>query len=653
MFSKAVHVATQLVKPQPPAALAMENASVQATTPLGSLTRGSAKTADFLVRVFSPKKTEYSFKSKRDGKLVEKVRFSCILIGVDGSHYCEAGVKTTTDDVKAALEKFKHGTAWRISGVCFDGYSREEYLHTSVRLAVDLKRTRCSPVLRGTEDEKSLALAPAPQITIANVAGIKSKRCFDVIALVREISETRTPVGHPPVANVCLVDGTTTNTSKTAEVVVAVWGTENITLCQKHVGEPLLFLNVAAKHAGELELNLWTDRLIVADCQCEKMDSLNTKAAETGFADDRELLTSKHVSTWDPDRADQDVLNQEALMSCCALLQLASDDASVAMPQILQVNGMRLEEPEAGDSVVETTGVRLFFTTLARDFSCSCKVGVSEAAALSLSGLSTMAEFQDAHAAGTLCFPPFANCRIRRRTKEVTNGESLEGKTFVNTTVVAATPLSLQITQAPNTSHNTILEILKQCPESRDAMLAVRLSEVSSCPFYGLRVEYNSLGKAGSAPQPTRNCQVAVALACATQKSRCLKVANGFLVSTSGVKDALEDEEDPKTVEVRGYCSMDNVLEFKMDPPARAAERVCLLLITAAAPDALTVHSVTHIDPSAVHEAKYFIKKMRTLGMRAEYVEPDGVKRMCDWTNTPESAKRCRTLAEHPTGESL
>ena len=126
MFRSAVHAATKLVKPQPPAALAMETASVQAMTPLGSLTKSSAKTADFLVRVFSPKKTEYSFKSKRDGKLVEKDRFSCILIGVDGSHYCEAGVKTTTDDVKAALEKFKHGTAWRISGVCFDGYSREE-----------------------------------------------------------------------------------------------------------------------------------------------------------------------------------------------------------------------------------------------------------------------------------------------------------------------------------------------------------------------------------------------------------------------------------------------------------------------------------------------------------------------------------------------
>ena len=186
-------------------------------------------------------------------------------------------------------------------------------------------------------------------------------------------------------------------------------------------------------------------------------------------------------------------------------------------------------------------------------------------------------------------------------------GESLAGKTFVNTTVVSAAPLSLQIAQAPNTTYNIVLEILKQCPESHDAMLAVRLSEVSGCPFYNLRVEYNSLGHAGSAPQPTRNCKVAVALARATQKSRCTQVANGFLVSTSGVKDALEDEEDPKMVEVRGYCSMDNVLEFKMDPPARATERVCLLLITAAAPNTLTVHSVTHIDPGAVPAAKYFM----------------------------------------------
>ena len=47
------------------------------------------------------------------------------------------------------------------------------------------------------------------------------------------------------------------------------------------------------------------------------------------------------------------------------------------------------------------------------------------------------------------------------------------------------------------------------------------------------------------------------------------------------------------------------------------------------------------------------INKMRTLGMRAEYVESDGIKRMCEWEKTPDSANKCRSLEAHPTGESL
>ena len=138
----------------------------------------------------------------------------------------------------------------------------------------------------------------------------------------------------------------------------------------------------------------------------------------------------------------------------------------------------------------------------------------------------------------------------------------------MNTDVVAAVPLSLQMSQAPNTSHHTVLENARQRPQNHDAMLAAHLSEIHACPFYGLHVEYIS-GSAGGAPQPTHNCQVAVALARSTQKSRCMSTAHWFLVSTGGVVDALEDEESDK-VEVRGYCSVDNLLDFRMGPPARA-----------------------------------------------------------------------------------
>ena len=126
-------------------------------------------------------------------------------------------------------------------------------------------------------------------------------------------------------------------------------------------------------------------------------------------------------------------------------------------------------------------------------------------------------------------------------------------------------------------------------------------------PFYGIRVEYEKDDE-GYVPQPARNCQLAVALVRATQKSQCVSTTSGFLVSTAGVRDAFADA-DSDTVTIYGSCSLDNLLNFKMDPPSKAKQRVCLLLITASSPEAITVHNVTHIDEASVTEAQYFIKK--------------------------------------------
>eukprot|EP00959_Pyramimonas_sp_CCMP1952_P003820 80656-Pyramimonas_sp.AAC.1 len=101
-----------------------------------------------------------------------------------------------------------------------------------------------------------------------------------------------------------------------------------------------------------------------------------------------------------------------------------------------------------------------------------------------------MAEFQKVHDERAISFPPLGIGRIIRRVRNVAAGsddDTLE-RTFVNTTVVAASPL--QIAHAPNTSYNIVLEILKQCREIQDAMLAAHLSEIRPCPFYSMRVEY-------------------------------------------------------------------------------------------------------------------------------------------------------------------
>ena len=87
--------------------------------------------------------------------------------------------------------------------------------------------------------------------------------------------------------------------------------------------------------------------------------------------------------------------------------------------------------------------------------------------------------------------------------------------------------------------------------------------------------------------------------------------------------------------------------------PGKAKQRLCLLLITASSPEAITVHSVPNIDEASVTEAQYFVKKMRTLGMRAEPKQSGGHKRINEWAMTPDSAKKCRVLEVHPSGASF
>ena len=103
----------------------MKAALDQPLTPLGSLTKSSAKTADFLVRVYYPKKLEYSYKGKVNGNLMENIKCPCILLGEDAGHYCQASIKASTEEVAEALKKYKHGTAWKLSGVSLDGHHQQ------------------------------------------------------------------------------------------------------------------------------------------------------------------------------------------------------------------------------------------------------------------------------------------------------------------------------------------------------------------------------------------------------------------------------------------------------------------------------------------------------------------------------------------------
>ena len=187
--------------------------------------------------------------------MVEKTRFVCVLLGEDSGHYCEGTIKGTAEEVTAALQKFLPRTAWELSLVGLGNQQQDDFVHAPVRVVVDLKRTRCTPVLQASKEETSLAMAPAPQTTVAQMMNIKSRRCFDVMAVIHSVSDTRNPVGHPPVADVHLVDGTLTSKSKTAEAVVAVWGgRQHRTMSVAHRATA-----VVSQHSGQVQWRFGTE----------------------------------------------------------------------------------------------------------------------------------------------------------------------------------------------------------------------------------------------------------------------------------------------------------------------------------------------------------------------------------------------------------
>ena len=116
---------------------------------LQHLNKGSAKTATFLVRVMYPKKSQYEFYSKHSDRGCPRTgyKFECYLVGEKSGSYCLARVMGSPVEVDAAAQKFKDGTAWRLSKVGLDGKAEMAFLNPPIKLRVELNKTTVQPLL--------------------------------------------------------------------------------------------------------------------------------------------------------------------------------------------------------------------------------------------------------------------------------------------------------------------------------------------------------------------------------------------------------------------------------------------------------------------------------------------------------------------------
>ena len=107
---------------------------------------------------------------------------------------------------------------------------------------------------------------------------------------------------------------------------------------------------------------------------------------------------------------------------------------------------------------------------------------------------------------------------------------------------------------------------------------------------------------------------------------------------------------------VVGYCSLNNLAGFRLDPPRGKAARCALALFSKKDEGGLHIHKLEYVEPEQVTNAIHCMRKLRTL---CKQVRPETQEKrshavaMADSWAATEEIKNARILGQVPTDASL
>ena len=105
--------------------------------------------------------------------------------------------------MEQAQAKFKANLKFRISKVALESSVKQEYIHTPVKLKIDLVKTRFDPLLQGQQGE---TMQPSPSMSIKDCKKLQHSQPFDVTALMDALSEVRSVNVTRQVISVIIID---------------------------------------------------------------------------------------------------------------------------------------------------------------------------------------------------------------------------------------------------------------------------------------------------------------------------------------------------------------------------------------------------------------------------------------------------------------
>ena len=675
-----------------------DSAEQHATLPLRELNKRSGQFGAWAVVVQQAQVDTYEYKwddKPRTGKT-----FSCTFVSSqDPTEYCMGQMKWAKKDeqkFRTIQNKLSDGSAFIMTKVSISTDAKKQYMHAPIQTMVNVSDTIFSAVLRSKDAKECY---PQPPATIADCANLTSQQFFDVTALVKSVSPSRAVKDNRVVFDAEIIDGSKSG-GRVRTMPLTVWADK---ATSPNSAEPPVwaFLKDAAAHGlvgdsaaqpapqpvsffrikgaqdddGDFSFTTTKNTIIVEGATTSKGHRLAAEAAILlGLTDTHSFAVKKYEEAF----VARDFATEPATETMCALFKPIANTVTTGVEALddeeetfWQLNWVRVEEPPAGRTIRTNDGKRIWFPVTVRDCTGTLTLYITEPAALKLGSFDDADQFEAAFVAGKVWFPQVASVKIIRQRKTATAAQERDGQPAVQVDVRIVDAACQSLAESPTEESARLLTLLNAENTTSDIVMPAALHMLRKSPHYTLAVESimpdipdNLKASFLNVPSATtlfRPCSQVLALVEASKPSVLQEAgAGGYKITTSNVKDLLHDKNDDRGVQLTSFCTLENLQDFKLDPPRMQANKKqpALVLIssmlqesTAEQPASFMVDSVQLLQQTEVDAVKVCLKRMLFLTTLAGHMSSRKRDASESTTNTesPAKAAKCRVLGRHPT----
>lgn len=603
---------------------------------LKELNQRSAKLGTWDVTVCFPRLETWTVpKTGNEGSA-----FRCLLVShLDEGAYIAAEIPMRGSNkapLTKAMEKYVHGLSFRISNVKLLSHARQEYLHTPLKLVVELDKTQADPLLASAAIN---GIEPKPSMPLSSIKQLVQNQRFDITALVKSVDDPIDVGGGRQVSNIVLIDEADAD-GKIPQLKMGLFYGVPLSKSDRAMidilrdavkdSEAISFFALQGKKKdGGYSVNNSKD-FFLAKAKGDKSDRLSDAAAELNEAPAEKCQTFQREGSGTGKKYDE----EQGKEIFCKLLAALSKKTNIAEidgeTTVWQMNWVEVAWP-TGEQLCTKDGARLFFRTILRDGTGQVEAWMNEASALQLSNQTDKEGFVLVHSQGKQFFPLAAAVKVIRTIKQE------KDLSIVHLTIVNA--VEQPLTEAPTQSALALLPLLDYSDSDTSSIVAAPLQMVSESQQYAFEVTMQT------EPKIATLCQKVLSLVRSTKATETIKVGEGFKLTTTDVEDVLGETE--KKFTLTAVCTLDNLPQYRLDPPRRGVQ-YALISVTSMMQDTFIVDQVQLLSEEEGNAATVSLKQLILL-TRQMYA-PDR-KRGGEWNATfsPASAKKCRFLGRSPT----